>query len=181
MGASYLLPQNIGEKCVSQEPELEGIPMNVGRDRCLPTDDESRPTLWPSQRLVQPTTTQPVEPNWVERRISPRSVALEFRSWLGWRQGKEFVSVPARLLDISRAGIAVETQLPPPMDRDVSFHLHPRDVTEQLLGEVVAVKPMTRDRFVVRIAFWTLCPEAIYRDVLYGPVLTSYHPVQRGK
>ena len=155
--------------------------MNVGRDRRLPTNEESQTIAWPDPWLARPTTVRPEEPSWVERRIAPRSVALEFRSWLGWRQGKEFVSVPARLLDVSRAGIAVETQLRPPIDRDIWFHLHPRDVTEPLLGEVVAVKPMKRDRFMVRIAFWTPCPEALYWDILFGPVPTSFQPRRPGE
>src|SRR5437016_5036693 len=61
----------------------------------------------------------------IERRVAPRSVALEFRAYLGFWEGTDFVITGVRLLDISRAGIALEAEDAPDVGQDAWFRLHP--------------------------------------------------------
>src|SRR4051794_1226695 len=57
----------------------------------------------------------------IERRVAPRHVPLEFRAWIGWWDGDDFVATGVRLVDISRAGAAVEAGEPIPVGQDVWF------------------------------------------------------------
>ena len=69
----------------------------------------SQPTDPSHAGVINPTfqRRRHVRPNWTDRRATPRSVALEFRAWIAWWSGETFVVVAARLLDISRTGVAV--------------------------------------------------------------------------
>jgi hypothetical protein len=97
-----------------------------------------------------------------------RAVALEYRSWLGWWEGDQFIALACRLLDISRGGIAVEIDELPPQDRDVWFCLHPGERTECVTGEIVDCAPGTRAKYRLRIAFWEPCPSPVLEIALRG-------------
>lgn len=105
-----------------------------------------------------------------ERRMMSRSIPLESRSSFGWWEGKGFVSFNARLLDISRTGVAVEMDHRPPNDRDVWFRLQAQCETDSIWGEVVDVKVGQRGRHVVRIAFWSPYPDRLCQEALHGPL-----------
>lgn len=107
-------------------------------------------------------------PDVIERRIAPRSVALEYRSWLGWRDGDRFVAVAARLVDISRAGAAVVAEDAPPPDREIWFCLHSDDPATAVEGEVVGVGTGVRGRYLIRISFWEPCPDRLYKMAIHG-------------
>jgi PilZ domain len=110
------------------------------------------------------------EPDPLERRIAPRRIALESRTSLGWWAGKQFLTFPSRLLDISRAGVALQMPHPPPEDRDVWFRVDPLDDSARIWGEVVSISPSREGRYTVRVAFWSPCPDRIYRAALDGPL-----------
>jgi hypothetical protein len=93
---------------------------------------------------------------------------LEFRSWLGWWEGSNFVAESARLMDISRAGVAVEAEGRPPDGREVWFCLHPTAERDGVGGEVVGVGRGARGRHLIRVAFWEPCPIALFQLAVNG-------------
>ncbi len=126
-----------------------------------------------------PGTQTKEEP--IERRIAPRSIALEYRAWIGWREHGNFVTVAARLLDISRAGVAVVAEDCPPEQRDIWFCLQTGDESEMLTGEVVSIGTGIRGRHLIRIAFWAPCPERLYKAAIHGPLPRSADPNNQAK
>jgi PilZ domain len=126
--------------------------------------------------LVRPIAEAHDDSDPLERRMMVRSIPLESRASLGWWEGIEFVNFAARLLDISRAGVALEMDHRPPNDRDVWFRLQSQPKTDALCGEVVDVKAEPRGRHIVRIAFWSPYPERLYREALHGPLNGESRP-----
>jgi len=106
--------------------------------------------------------------NPLERRIAPRSVALEFRSWIGWMTNDGFVVVAARLMDISQGGVAVESVDAPSVNQEVWFCLHPSDTAFAVSGEVVRLDRGERDQHLIRVAFWAPCPALVLRWAVDG-------------
>jgi hypothetical protein len=104
----------------------------------------------------------------LERRIVPRSVALEFRSWIGWWSDSEFVVAPARLLDISQGGVAVEAGAAPSIHQEVWFCLDPVVPASAVGGEVVRLDRGKRYPHLIRVAFWSPCPAELHRWALDG-------------
>lgn len=103
-----------------------------------------------------------------ERRLVPRFVTLEYRSWLGWRQGTTMIATAARLLDISQAGIAVEAEDLPPTGVDIWFCLSPGEDRDCVAGEVVGSEKGARGRYRIRIAFWAPCPARLFHEAIHG-------------
>ncbi len=106
--------------------------------------------------------------NPLERRIAPRSVALEFRSWIGWMTDEGFVVVAARLMDISQGGVAVESVDAPSVNQQVWFCLHPSDSAFAVSGEVVGLDRGDQDQHLIRVAFWAPCPALVLRWAVDG-------------
>jgi hypothetical protein len=104
----------------------------------------------------------------LERRTAQRSTALEFRSWLGWWDDDNFIAVACRLLDISRGGVAMESEEIPPADQNVWFCLHPGEEADCMEGEVVAAEPGIRGRHRLRIAFFQPCSNRVLDLALRG-------------
>lgn len=115
------------------------------------------------------TTNLNGEDGRLERRIAPRSCVLDSRSLIGWFEDGRFVAFQARLLDISSAGAAVESWVPPPDGRDVGLCLiGDRDPTP-MLAEVVDVDEGPSGGYIVRMAFWTPCPRRLLDLARHGP------------
>jgi len=104
----------------------------------------------------------------VERRIAPRHVVLEYRAWLGWKDGDNFHASAVRMLDISRAGVAIESEDAPPIDAEVEFCLSQGKERDCIAGQVVGTSRTTRRAHLVRIAFWEPCPDRLYHAALHG-------------
>lgn len=119
---------------------------------------------------------RPVSPDPLERRIAPRLTVLDPRCSLGWEQRDGTLEVTAWLVDISRAGVALDVIHPPAVGRDVWLRLEVLDDGERVCGEVVGVEPARSGRWRVRIAFWAPCPDRVYHAALFG---SGFRPALR--
>ncbi len=139
------------------------------QDRDAP-DEHPSPSIWPRDRAARRWDLQARRSPRAsaERRIAPRSVTLEFRSLLGWWEREQFQVLAARLLDLSRGGVAVEAVGTPPCDRDVWFCLIPGDEKDCIAGEVVGIDRGTNGRRLIRLAFWAPCPARLLDVAIHG-------------
>jgi hypothetical protein len=109
-------------------------------------------------------------PSWSaqDRRAEPRLEAVEYRMWLGWWAGTEFLTIATRLVDISRGGAALVTPEPPPVGEPVWLCLKgPRwsgSTQATVLGHSLLDPALGQHR--VRLTFLKECPEGLYESAL---------------
>jgi len=105
----------------------------------------------------------------VERRQSPRYRALEQRAWLGWWVGPhQFITMAARLEDISQGGAKLVAADPPPAQHIVWLCLGTPEPTECVRSKVVATTRRPEGDCIVRLAFGTPCPQNLYQIAISG-------------
>ena len=97
-----------------------------------------------------------------DRRLYPRYGALEYHAWLAWTDQEEDHRVPVRLIDISRGGIAVESDVEPPAGLVLRFSLHGPADEESVDAEVVTVEPGRQAAHRVRLGFFEPCPDRLF-------------------
>lgn len=99
----------------------------------------------------------------VDRREHPRHPATDYRAWLGWWDGEEFVTLAARLLDIARGGVAllVPAGAGPRARSEVWFCLHADRRTACLAGTVAGSALSLPGHERVRMAFRGRCPQRL--------------------
>ena len=100
-------------------------------------------------------------------RTNPRH-GSSARARLSWPGRGEDVIVRARLIDISRAGVALLTKEVPPVDAPVRLRLVGQESTPWVEAKVLGVDPMSRGRHRVRLLFHEPCPTFFLRAAVLG-------------
>lgn len=116
----------------------------------------------------------------IERRVAPRHIPLEFRAWIGWWDGGDFVATAVRLLDISRAGVAVEAGELLPVKQDVWFCFAQGEDRESVAGRVAGSGRAVKGCHLARISFWEPCPEGVFRTAIHGMEEWGLSPARFG-
>jgi hypothetical protein len=80
------------------------------------------------------------------------------RARICWTEQKKRRDVPARLVNICRAGAALITRIPPPMGETVMVRIVGDDPTPWVEGIVLGVDPNDKGLYRVRLKFRDLCP-----------------------
>ena len=100
-------------------------------------------------------------------RTNPRH-GSSARARLSWPGRGEDITARARLIDISRAGVALLTKEVPPVDAHVRLRLVGQEETPWVEAKVLGVDPMTRGRHRVRLQFHEPCPTFFLRAAVLG-------------
>jgi hypothetical protein len=103
------------------------------------------------------------------RRADPRHIPVERQVWLAWQTDQSVHRVPARLLDISRGGAAVEVDADVPPNQSLLFGLGGSSETDDFLGAtVVRIAAARLGGYRIHLAFTTKCPDALLKTALFG-------------
>lgn len=105
-------------------------------------------------------------------RTNPRR-ASSARARLAWRAGKPNHVVPARLIDICRAGAALIVATPPPEAEPVLIRLMGEEPTPWIEAEVVGVESLNESRYRVRLKFREFCPNLFLKSAVLGNVASN--------
>ncbi len=87
---------------------------------------------------------------------------------LSWPGRDADVIARARLIDISRAGVALLIKEVPPVDAHVRLRLVGQEETPWVEAKVLGVEPLTRGRHRVRLQFHEPCPTFFLRAAVLG-------------
>lgn len=109
-----------------------------------------------------------VRPNPVDRRSAPRHSAVEHRIWLGWWIDRDFQTVAASLLDISRRGAAISSPAGVPVGTEVWFCIVGGQLSAGARAVVVASEAIAGEEARVRgcLRFVAGCPEDLFSIAL---------------
>jgi len=103
------------------------------------------------------------------RRANHRHTPVERQAWVAWEVERRVQRIPARLLDISRGGAAVEVDVALPPIPSVQFGLCGAPATEVILEATVVQIVTTRlGGCRAHLAFTTKCPDALLKRALFG-------------
>lgn len=108
-------------------------------------------------------------------RTNPRHQSRR-RAMVSWKQGRESRTVKARLIDISRMGIALSATTPPPSAALVCVRLVGSTPTPWIEGDVVGIEP-NDGSYRIRIKFREPCPTIMLKSAVLAPHVAS-HPAQ---
>src|SRR5262245_31612422 len=107
----------------------------------------------------------------VERRRSPRRLALDYRVWVGWWQPGGFVVTAARVGNVSRGGALVVLLDPPPEGHPVWLCAE-GSPAGAVRGTVLQVTPRRGTaparEYAARVEFAAPCPDRFLAAVAYG-------------
>ena len=102
----------------------------------------------------------------LERRHHPRLPAVDFRVWVGgWATDVEFVTIAARVENLSRGGARVVSWVPFATGEDVWLRLGSREYMGCVRGEVLEASPNGDGDHLLRIRFHEPCPDPFYEIV----------------
>jgi hypothetical protein len=90
-------------------------------------------------------------------RTNPRH-ASRARARLSWAEEKRRREVPARLVNVCRAGAALLSRVPPPLPGTVMVRIVGDDPTPWVEGTVLGVDRTDKGLYRVRLKFRDLCP-----------------------
>lgn len=100
-------------------------------------------------------------------RTNPRHQSRR-RALVSWKQGREAKTVKARLIDISRMGVALTSSTPPPTAASIRIRLVGSTPTPWIEGDVVGIEP-TEGTYRVRIKFREPCPTVMIKSAVLAP------------
>ncbi|AGA30285.1 PilZ domain-containing protein [Singulisphaera acidiphila] len=100
-------------------------------------------------------------------RTNPRHQSRR-RALVSWQQGRESRTVKARLIDISRMGVALTASTPPPSSAVVCIRLVGSTPTPWIEGDVVGIEP-TDGTYRIRIKFREPCPTIMIKSAVLAP------------
>jgi hypothetical protein len=109
-------------------------------------------------------------------RTNPRHES-NARARLGWKAGEPNHVVPARLLNISRAGAALVVANPPPESQLVLIRIMGEEPTPWIEADVVGVESLSPSRYRVRLKFREFCPMLFLKSAVFGDVAAQPEPV----
>jgi hypothetical protein len=104
-------------------------------------------------------------------RTNPRHESRR-RAMVSWKQGRETRTVKARLIDISRMGIALTATNPPPSSALVCIRLIGSTPTPWLEGDVVGIES-NDGTYRIRIKFREPCPTFMLKSAVLAPHVAS--------
>ncbi|MDX2038641.1 MAG: hypothetical protein SFX72_18480 [Isosphaeraceae bacterium] len=110
----------------------------------------------------------PLPPLQSNRRSHDRYVPVEDRAWLGWWEGTTFRTTEATLLNISKGGTLVESEIAPPRRSIVWICLEGSRRTEWVPGKVLEVAREENSPPQTRVMFDEICPYAFFEVAVYG-------------
>jgi hypothetical protein len=102
-----------------------------------------------------------------ERRSTPRYTPLRNLARLGWWEGTQFRSIPARLHNISIGGAALSTEEDRPEAGSVWVCLATQDAPEWVRAEIVGVYAAD-EIHIVRLSFPDICPYEVFKSAVWG-------------
>lgn len=105
-----------------------------------------------------------------DRRTSFRYPAVVNRGWLGWREGREFRTVPARLSDVSSGGCLVAAPAVPPKDQTILIRLHGPILPIWYEAQVVEIREELGGISIFRLSFPGGCPYELFMAIAFGHV-----------
>jgi hypothetical protein len=106
-------------------------------------------------------------------RTNPRH-ASRARARLSWSEERRRREVPARLVNVCRAGAALLTRVPPPLPGTVMVRIVGGDPTPWVDGDVLGVDRTDKGLYRVRVKFRDLCPNLF----LKAAVLEGTEPAE---
>jgi PilZ domain len=103
------------------------------------------------------------------RRANARHTPVELSAWLAWETERSVYRVPARLVDISRGGAAVEldADVPPVQCLEFGLSESPADHVS-LAATVVRIAAIPRGGHRIHLAFTAECPDALLKRAMFG-------------
>ena len=107
-------------------------------------------------------------------RTNPRRKS-SIRARLSWRQAGKTREVPARLINISRAGRA-DREHTAPEAAAVLVRLMGVKPTPWIEAEVLGVEPDARGRNRVRVRFREFCPDCFLKTAVIDPLMLREEP-----
>lgn len=99
-------------------------------------------------------------------RTNPRHKSSA-KARLSWNVGNQPSKVPARIIDISRAGAALITKKAPPDGVLVRLCVTDQDDTPWIEGKVLGSEPDQRGKYRVRIQFHDPCPTVFLKSAVF--------------
>lgn len=108
-------------------------------------------------------------------RTNPRRKS-SIRARLSWRHAGKPREVPARLINISRAGAALIANTPPPEAAAVLVRLMGVEPTPWIEADVLGVEPDARGRNRVRVRFREFCPDYFLKAAVLDPLMPREEP-----
>ena len=100
-------------------------------------------------------------------RTNPRHQSRR-RALVTWEQDRENRTTKARLIDISRMGIALTSNTPPPDSARVKLRLVGSTPTPWIEGDVVGIEP-SDGTYRIRIKFREPCPTIMIKSAVLAP------------
>lgn len=108
----------------------------------------------------------------LERRLHPRLPAVDFRIWVGgWASEREFVTIAARVVNLSRGGALVLTNVPFAEYDDVWLRLGNPAFDGCVRAEVLEASETDDGDYLLRLRFHEGCPDVFHDVVTLGLAL----------
>ena len=108
----------------------------------------------------------------LERRLHPRLPAVDFRIWVGgWASDRDFVTIAARVVNLSRGGALVLASVPFAECDDVWLRLGSPAFDGCVRAEVLEAKAAGDGDYFLRLRFHERCPDVFYDAVTLGLAL----------
>lgn len=105
----------------------------------------------------------------LERRLHPRLPAVDFRVWLGgWASERDFVTIAARIVNISRGGVLALTNIAFAEYDDVWLRLGNPTIDCCVRAEVLQSSATGDGDYLLRLRFHESCPDVFYDAVTLG-------------
>lgn len=105
----------------------------------------------------------------LERRLHPRLPAVDYRIWVGgWASARDFVTIAARVVNLSRGGTLVLTNVPFFVGDDVWLRLGSPTFDGCIRAEVLDTTETSEGEHLLRLRFHEQCPDAFYEVVTLG-------------
>ena len=105
----------------------------------------------------------------LERRLHPRLPAVDFRIWVGgWAEEGEFVTIAARVVNLSRGGALVLANVPFVEYDDVWLRLGNPAFDGCVRAEVLETSETGDGGHLLRLRFHKDCPDLFFNVVTLG-------------
>jgi hypothetical protein len=145
-----------------------GGPVAPLADAAVPTIERIAPA--PALNKAVRTDASPsgsVTNPW-ERRKSTRHPAVEYRLWLAWWKGHEFLIHGAQLINVSEGGVLVLVAEAPTEGQHLWMRLEGTDPVEDVRAIVLETARVGFGGYAVRLEYTEPCPTGFYLTAIEG-------------